>query len=153
MFEVCLNCIDESTETGTKRKWTLFSLIGFAVVTAILSCTVRQFNNAAGMNVALAGGAVILLSIIAKVSGVAAALSSVAASGGLEGESVAVIVKAIGIAYTTQIAAALCRDLGETALAVKTELVGRIMLMTLAVPLILKITEMLTELVRNSLTQ
>ena len=30
-----------------------FSLIGFAVVTAILSCTVRQFNNAAGMNVAL----------------------------------------------------------------------------------------------------
>ena len=118
-----------------------------------LSCTVRQFNNAAGMNVALAGGAVILLSIIAKVSGVAAALSSVAASGGLEGESVAVIVKAIGIAYTTQIAAALCRDLGETALAVKTELVGRIMLMTLAVPLILKITEMLTELVRNSLTQ
>ena len=128
-----------------------FSLIGFAVVTAILSCTVRQFNNAAGMNVALAGGAFILLSIIAKVSGVAAALSSVAASGGLEGESVAVIVKAIGIAYTTQIAAALCRDLGETALAVKT--VGRIMLMTLAVPLILKITEMLTELVRNSLTQ
>ena len=78
---------------------------------------------------------------------------SVAASGGLEGESVAVIVKAIGIAYTTQIAAALCRDLGETALAVKTELIGRIMLMTLAVPLILKITEMLTELVRNSLTQ
>lgn len=58
--------------------------------------------------------------------------------GGLDGESVAVIVKAIGIAYTTQIAAALCRDLGETALAVKTELVGRIMLMTLAVPLILK---------------
>ena len=89
-----------------------FSLIGFAVVTAILSCTVRQFNNAAGMNVALAGGAFILLSIIAKVSGVAAALSSVAASGGLDGESVAVIVKAIGIAYTTQIAAALCRDLG-----------------------------------------
>lgn len=131
-----------------------FSLIGFAVVTAILSCTVRQFNNAAGMNVALAGGAFILLSIIAKVSGVAAALSSVAASGGLDGESVAVIVKAIGIAYTTQIAAALCRDLGETtALAVKTELAGRIMLMTLAVPLILKITEMLTELVRNSLTQ
>ena len=70
-----------------------FSLIGFAVVTAILSCTVRQFNNAAGMNVALAGGAFILLSIIAKVSGVAAALSSVAASGGLEVESVAVIVK------------------------------------------------------------
>ena len=137
-----------------------FSLIGFAVVTAILSCTVRQFNTAAGMtlfrsgmNVALAGGAFILLSIIAKVSGVAAALSSVAASGGLDGESVAVIVKAIGIAYTTQIAAALCRDLGETALAVKTELAGRIMLMTLAVPLILKITEMLTELVRNSLTQ
>ena len=85
--------------------------------------------------------------------GVAAALSSVASSGGLDGEAVAVIVKAIGIAYTTQIAAALCRDLGETALAVKTELIGRIMLMTLAVPLILKITEMLTELVRNSLTQ
>lgn len=130
-----------------------FSLIGFAVVTAILSYIVRQFNNAAGMNVALAGGAFILLSIIAKVSGVAAALSLVASSGGLDGESVAVIVKAIGIAYTTQIAAALCRDLGETALAVKTELAGRIMLMTLAVPLILKITEMLTELVRNSLTQ
>ena len=98
------------------------------------------------------GRRVHILSIIAKVSGVAAALSSVASSGGLDGESVAVIVKAIGIAYTTQIAAALCRDLGETALAVKTELIGRIMLMTLAVPLILKITEMLTELVRNSFT-
>lgn len=130
-----------------------FSLIGFAVLTAVLSNIVRQFNAAAGVNVALAGGAFILLSVVAKISGVTSALSAAAASGGLDGETVAVIVKAVGIAYTTQIAAALCRDLGETALAVKTELVGRVMLLSLAVPIVIRITEILTELVRSNFVQ
>ena len=45
-------------------------------------------------------------------------------------------VRVIGIAYLTGIGAELCRDAGENALAMKTEICGRVMLLSAALPVL-----------------
>ena len=56
-------------------------------------------------------------------------------------------IKAIGIAYTAQLASSICRDLGESSLAISAELVGRILIALLALPLIRSLAETLINLI------
>lgn len=54
-------------------------------------------------------------------------------------ESFSVSVKALGISYITYISAEICRDCGEGGMATKLELLGKLEIMLLALPLIKKV--------------
>lgn len=128
-----------------------YSLIGFSVVTAIAAFTVKQYNPQIAVHVSLAGGAVVALAVLAELSGIVSELNALAAEGGASSATVGVIIKAVGIAYLSRLGAELCRDIGENALAIKAEIVGRVMLLSLALPLIANIASILMELIRSSL--
>ena len=58
----------------------------------------------------------------------------------------AAVLKAAGITLLTQLTADTCRDAGETALAAKAELVGRVLLLAVAVPLFQDLLTLVTAL-------
>ncbi len=121
----------------------LFTLIGLASASAIASFTVRSFDSSAGKNIAVASLALILLSALAYASGAAESIRTIAAMGEIPGETVLICIKAIGIAYLAKLTSSLCTDLGESSLAAGCDLVGRLMLLGLALPLVMRIGEAL----------
>ena len=129
----------------------LFTAIGFAAVAAVVSFSVRQFNAEAGRNIAIAASALILLSVIDRVSGVFSELNALAQSGGISPDVITLIFKAAGIAYLTRLTSSLCKDLGEDSLAVSCELIGRVLLVMLALPLIRTTAAALIGLINGDL--
>ena len=129
----------------------MYTLIGFALAAAVLAFTVRSFDQRAGRNLAIAATAFILLTITAKLSGIADAITGFSVHGALGGEAVKVSLKAVGIAYLSRISSAVCRDLDENALASASELIGRVLLVTLALPIFGRLLELITELVGSAL--
>lgn len=125
----------------------LFGLIGIAVLTAVLAVTVKQFRPELAMQVSIAGGAVISISVLIKVSGLIDAVRELNAQSGIGEDWLGLIVKIAGIAYVSQIASELCRDSGEGALAVKAELCGRVMMLASAMPAIAALIRMLSGLI------
>lgn len=125
-----------------------FTIIGLTVACAIGAFTLQEINKPAAIQLSIAGGSVIILALLAQVTGIAEELSALAENGGIENEVIVLMLKAVGIAYLAQIASELCRDMGENALAIKAELAGRIMLLTLAMPLVMRIMNMLIDLVK-----
>ena len=125
----------------------LFGLIGIAVLTAVLAVTVKQFRPELAIQVSIAGGAVISISVLIKVSGLINAVRELNAQSGLGEDWIGLIVKIAGIAYVSQIASELCRDSGEGALAVKAELCGRVMMLASAMPAIAALIRMLSGLI------
>ena len=128
-----------------------FSIIGFALAAAVLAFTVKEFNPRAAVYVSIAGGAVILFLLVGKISGITDELNDLANMSGISADTVKIMLKAVGIAYTAQFAAELCRDMGENALAVKAEITGRIMLLTLALPVIKSIAGILRQLIEEGI--
>lgn len=118
------------------------SLAGLAVVVALLTVVVRQYKAEYGMAVGIAGGILLLLLVVAQMSGLFDALSEMIGRAGIQQEWLALLLKALGICYVTQFAADCCRDAGESALASKAELAGRVAVVVLALP-------MLTQLLEN----
>lgn len=128
-----------------------FTIIGLIAACAIGAFTLQEVNKPAAVQLSIAGGAVVLLALLAQISGITDELMKLAANGGIESGVITLMLKAVGIAYLAQIASELCKDMGENALAVKSEIAGRIMLLTLAMPLITQIMDMLIDLVKLTL--
>lgn len=57
-------------------------------------------------------------------------------TGALDGETWQILLKALGVAFLTEVAASICRDSGEGGLAGWVELAGKLELLLLAFPLI-----------------
>ena len=126
-------------------------MIGFAAAAAMLSFTVRRFNEQAGQGLAVAAAALIMLSVLAAFTGILTDLRSLLELGGVLPETLSAAVKAVGIAYAAQLSASVCRDLGENSLAVSCELVGRVMLVLLAFPIVRSIAEALINLIDSAI--
>ena len=62
------------------------------------------------------------------------------------GEYMPILLKALGIGLTAQTVADICRDSGETAIASKVELVGKLEILLISLPLIESIIKMSGEI-------
>lgn len=67
--------------------------------------------------------------------------------GGLKGEGQGILMKALGVAFLTETAAAVCRDSGEGGLATWVETAGKLELLLLSFPLIRGVMDTVAALV------
>lgn len=129
----------------------IFKLTGIALSITALTVTVRKVKPELGMQTALAGGAVLLAIGLTELSGLADTVRSIMGELGQDGGITELAFKVTGIAYMTQLAADVCRDSGETALASKTELCGRLIMVSAAVPTITRLTGLIAQLAEEYL--
>ena len=111
-------------------------------VTALLAVLLRQYRPEAALGISvIAGGTVTAL----LVTGLAEPLNTVTEwleRGGVDHTTVALLIKALGICFLTQITADVCRDAGESALATHTEFVGKAALLLLMLPLFVQVLDL-----------
>ena len=66
---------------------------------------------------------------------IAAKLDEIIGRSNIDSEYITILFKALGICYITQFSADICRDCNETAIASAAEILGKIQLIVLALPL------------------
>lgn len=111
-------------------------LFALALVTAVLTVTVRKQSPEQGLLLSLAGclmGAILLLGWIRPVINLVRKLSD---SAGLDPDLTGPMMKVLGIGLLTQVAASVCSDAGQTALAKLLELGGSLLALCLSLPLL-----------------
>ncbi len=123
-----------------------FELCGIAVITSVLALTLRQYRPELAVHVSIGGGALLLLAAAAQFSGITQTVQELFSNSGIGEGWLRLVLKVTGVAYITQISSELCRDMGEGALAVKTELCGRLMMLSLTAPAVLSLISILTGL-------
>ncbi len=128
---------------------TIFKIVGLtlAALTAVL--VLRAYRPELAVQAAVAAGVVLLLIAVTELSGVMEMIDAIVSKYGLRSEHIKVVLKVIGIAYLAQFAAQTCRDAGEGAIGAKVELVGRILIVTVAVPVVLSILDVLGALLNS----
>lgn len=109
-------------------------MAGFSVASALAVVLLRRMRPEMGLTAALAAGMLLLTMAVPMVAQVIQGLSTMAQTGGVKSSYLTQLLKVAGISLLMDFAAQTCRDAGENGLAVKTELAGRLMLLTLALP-------------------
>ncbi len=70
----------------------------------------------------------------------------IAESSGIKSEYIEIMLKGLGICYLTQFSSDICIDFGQTSLASKIELCGKITLAALSIPLLLALIEIIKKM-------
>lgn len=107
---------------------------GLAICAALSALILRRMRPDMSVAISLAGGALLLIFCLPMLSEIITSLSDFSRQGGVQEGYLTQLLKVAGISLLADFAAQTCRDAGEEGLAVKTELAGRIMLLSLALP-------------------
>lgn len=107
-----------------------------ALAGTLMAVLLRTKNPAGAAIVALAAAAVMAAYMLDGFKTVFEGFSALIEAGGIEPDCYKSIIKVIGVAYFTEITAGLCRDAGESAIAAKLEIAGRLGVLALTVPIV-----------------
>ncbi|MBQ8201990.1 MAG: hypothetical protein IJZ74_09535 [Clostridia bacterium] len=109
-------------------------IAGFAVCAAVMAMLLRRMRPEAGMGLVLAAGVITLTLILPMLSQVISGITSLARTGGVSDSYMTQLLKVGGVSLLMDFASQTCRDAGEDGLAMKVDLAGRVVLISLALP-------------------
>ena len=121
-------------------------IAGFAITAAALCLLVRAAQPELAALVSMAAGGMVLLFALDALTPVTDTLRGIAAQSGLESGYLAALLKVLGVAYLTELAAQACRDLGESGLALQVGFGGKAIILAIAAPILGGLLKMILSL-------
>ncbi|MDN5276966.1 MAG: stage sporulation protein [Clostridiales bacterium] len=123
----------------------VFQLVGLGIVAAILALVLKQHKPELSLFIAVAAGVIILLMVTGRLVAIVTVLDDMARRANLDQSHLSVVLKAIGIAYITEFGAQVCKDAGENSIASKIELGGKIIILSLTLPILVGLIEVILQ--------
>jgi len=116
------------------------------ITAAILILMLKSHRPEIGLQISLAFGAVVMVSLAGKIKGIIELIELYVNRTNISGIYVTTLLKIIGMAYIAEFAAESCRDASQNAIAAKVELAGKIMIIITAVPVITSVMNIILDM-------
>jgi len=123
----------------------IVQIVGIGLVATVLIIVLRRQKPEIAVQVSIATGAVIFMLLVSKLSAVIELLGDYADKAEIKPSYFTVVLKITGIAYIAEFGAEICKDAGESAIASKIELAGKIIIAVLAAPIITSLLDLIIE--------
>lgn len=122
-------------------------IIAIAFVSITIVSILKQHRPEFATYASIIAGIIILFFVINEFSPVVTMLRNLTEKMGVSSKFFIILLKITGIAYLSEFGSSICRDSGETAIATKVELAGKILMISLSIPIISTLMETLLGLV------
>ncbi|CDE84084.1 MAG: stage III sporulation protein AD [Clostridia bacterium] len=119
----------------------IIKIIGVGLIALIIIIIVKQYRPEFTMYVSVAAGIIILLLVMDKLSAIINLLTNLANRTSINNEFIFLLIKITGIAILTEFASSVCKDSGETAIASKVDMGGKIIIIAMSIPIIASLLE------------
>jgi len=97
--------------------------------------------------VSLTGSILIAWIAVRLLDGITGSLERLEKLLHLDMEYVVLLMKMIGVTYLSEFASSICRDAGYSAVAGQIELVGKLTILTIGMPIVLALFELMVDMV------
>ena len=124
----------------------IIKIIGVGLISLIIIIIVRQYKPEFTLYVSLLAGALILIFIMDKIGGIIDLLTSLANKTAINNQFLLLLIKITGIAFLTEFAVSLCKDSGENAIANKVDMGGKVIIVSISIPIISSLLETVIEI-------
>lgn len=124
----------------------VFQIVAFGIIAAILIATLRNLRPEIAILASIAAGVVIFVLVAGKLAPVFDTIRIYSNRASVDIQYLPALLKIIGIAYITEFGSDICKDAGETSIASKIELAGKVIIAIMAVPIITSLLELIINL-------
>lgn len=125
----------------------IIQIVSLALVATFLIIILKQYKPEFAILVSLLACVFIILFAFKKVQVIINLLNDLIVASGINKTFFEILIKITGIAYIVELASSLCADAGEKAIASKIEFAGKVLIVTMSVPIITTLVETITEVI------
>lgn len=112
----------------------------------IIIIILKQYKPEFVVYVSILAGAIILLLSLDKIEGIIDLIRNLASKASIHNEFLLLLIKITGIAFLTEFAVSICKDSGETAIANKIDMGGKVMIMAMSIPIMASLLETILKI-------
>ena len=124
----------------------IVKIIGIGLIALIIIIILKQYRPEFAIYVSIIAGAIILILLFGKLAGIINILINLSNKIGIGNEFLKILLKITGIAILTEFAVSICKDSGETAIANKIDLGGKIIIVSISIPIITALLELVLQI-------
>lgn len=125
----------------------VIKIVGISIFAVIMIIILKNYRPEMALVLAILTGIGIMLFAIYKMSSVINILNDLVTKSGINKDFLLIIIKVIGIAYIVEFGKNICIDAGQSSIATKLEMAGKVIIVVLTIPLISSLVNVLTGLV------
>ncbi len=124
----------------------MLQIVGLGMTATILITMLKSQRPEIAVQLSVIAGIVIFMLISGKLMAVVTLLDNYTKKADIDFEFLSTLLKIIGIAYIAEFGAEVCKDAGESAIASKIELAGKVIIMVIAVPIITSLLDLVVKI-------
>lgn len=124
----------------------IIKIIGIGLIALILIIIIKQYRPEFALYISLIAGALILYFALDEIKNVIYLLRQICEKSGVNSKFLSILIKMTGIAFLSEFAISICKDAGEGALASKVELGSKAIIISMSVPIIYNLLEVILKI-------
>ena len=124
----------------------IIRIIGIGLIALIIIILLKQYKPEFAIYISILAGVLILILLMDQLTGIINLIQSIASKANINGQFLALLIKITGIAFLSEFAVSICKDSGESAIATKIELGSKIIIISMSIPIISSLLEIILEI-------
>ena len=123
-----------------------FAILGLVLVVTVLLIIIRKERPEMAVLLAIAAAGIILTALLKSIAQIVSVFESLALKSQLNLSYLKLIIKIVGLAYLAGFAVQICKDAGEGSMAAKIELAGKIVILSLGIPIMVGLLDLILKI-------
>lgn len=124
----------------------IFKIIALGILICVVIIIVKQIKPEFAVLVLIAGSIIMLCYLFNYFTNILGVFDKIISKTGINAELFSIILKIVGIGYLIEFAANICCDSGNPAIADKIVLGGKLIILTVSMPIITNLLDIIVEL-------
>ena len=119
----------------------IIKIIGIGLIAVIIVIILKQYKPEFTIYVSICAGIIILGLVMTRLSAIIQLLTELSNKVSDTNGFLTDLIKITGIAFLTEFAVSICKDSGESAIASKVDLGGKVIIISMSIPIISALLE------------
>lgn len=124
----------------------IVKIIGIGLLAALITIILKEYKKEYAIYSVLIGGAIILFYSLETINLIIRFINDLSINSKYNSNFISLLLKITGISILTEYAVSICKDSGENAIANKIDFGGKIIMISLSIPVISTTLNSLTRL-------
>ena len=124
----------------------IVKIIGVGLIAVILIIIIKQYRPEFAIYISIGAGVIIFTLISGKLAGIIEVLKNFASKTSVNYDFILLLLKITGIAILTEFAVSICKDSGESAIANKIDLGGKVIIISMSVPILSSLVQIVINI-------
>lgn len=125
----------------------IVKIVGIAFIALIIIIMLKQYRPEYAIFISILTGILILILVMDRLTGIINLIESIQDKFSINTEFIALLIKITGIAFLSEFAVSICKDSEEAAIASKIEIGSKIIIISMSIPIISALLEIILKII------